>query len=62
MSATAFQRARREAAAKMAVAETAAFTGFESMTVEELKELCQTKGIEFKARATKKELIELLGK
>lgn len=85
MSATAFQRARREAAATMRVAaEADAIKGKEDQakehqaeehqehdlqeseksaeyTVAQLKEMCEEKGIEYKARATKAELIELLG-
>lgn len=64
MSATAFQRARREAAATMrAAAEADAKKEKEDheYTVTQLKEMCDEKGIEYKARATKAELIELLG-
>lgn len=60
MSATAFQRARREAAATMrAAAESVQKEN--DYTAAELKAMCNEKGIEYKAKATKAELIELLG-
>lgn len=61
MSATAFQRARREAAATMRVAvETAQLQEIE-YTVTDLKAMCNEKGIEYKTKATKAELMTLLG-
>ncbi len=59
MSATAFQRKRREDAAKLIeAASTQDNNG--KMTVEQIKTLLNEKGIEYDAKAKKEVLIKLL--
>lgn len=60
MSATAFQRKRREESAKREKSEAQQESDYSDLTNDQLKELLDTKGIEYKARANKNELIELL--
>lgn len=62
MSATAFQRMRREAEAKrLAEAETeSGDKTLKDLTNKELKALLDEKGIEYDARANKETLIKLL--
>ena len=75
MSATAFQRARREAAALKKAEVTASSIDANSqesdkvsdsdvcldgMTVQGLKALCDERGIKYKSKATKEELIKIL--
>jgi hypothetical protein len=58
MSATAFQRKRREEALKQD--ETEVSTEYDSLSLPQLKLICKKKGIEYKKNATKAELIEFL--
>jgi len=61
MSATAFQRARREAIAAMAMQEDIENNKSpQRMNVAELKEYLLKAGIEFDDKATKKSLLQLL--
>ncbi len=56
MSATAFQRKRREAQVK----EQAKIEDISSLKVSELKALCDKRGIVYDPKATKEDLIKLL--
>lgn len=62
MSATAFQRRRRELELKQQPIEEAKenVSSYDSMTKKELSELLDAKGVEYNARANKEELISLL--
>lgn len=57
MSATSFQRMRREAEARKIVEP---ITKDPELTIKELKTLLDEKGIEYDAKAKKEELIKLL--
>lgn len=58
MSATAFQRLRREAEAKRLAEKE--LTDFNKMTNEKLRDLLNERGIEFDSKAKKDELVKLL--
>jgi hypothetical protein len=58
MSATAFQRKRREQAMKKQLSENK--SDLNEYTVKKLKAMLDEKGIEYDARAKKEELINLL--
>lgn len=66
MSATAFQRKRREKAVKLVevnqelAASQEQITEYEDMTNDQLKALLDESGIEYKKSANKAELIDLL--
>ena len=64
MSATAFQKKRREEAAQLEELQQTSKQedeqGFDKLTNDQLKALLEEKGIEYKKSATKAELIELL--
>lgn len=58
MSATAFQRRRRELKAKKEQLESS--NSLEQMTVKDIKTALAEKGIEYDSKAKKEELIKLL--
>lgn len=58
MSATAFQRLRREAEAKKQAESNSQVNS--DLTVKEIKVMLDEKGIEYKSNATKPELLKLL--
>ena len=60
MSATAFQRLRREAEAAKLAAENAQNQSDTDMTVKEIKSALDTKGITYDPKAKKPELLKLL--
>jgi hypothetical protein len=62
LSATAFQRLRREQEAKLIAEQESEKkgNGFEELKVAELKSLCEEKGIEYDPKARKADLIDLL--
>lgn len=60
MSATAFQRKRREIAAREAAEKTKAEKPLEKMTVKELKEYAKSNGIELGEASKKDEILAVL--
>lgn len=60
MSATAFQRNRREEAARLKKAASNQESNVNELTVKQIKTILDEKGIKYDAKAKKDELIKLL--